>query len=70
MPEHLSASTRIHLIADELHVPSAIIRDAIDTGIITEVGYGGEHVIDALGCVRVAQQYRASLTYTNVMKEI
>lgn len=61
MPAHYSTADRISIVSDGLNVPRKIIQEAIDSDIITTVGYAGLIVIDAVDALRVAQQYHTSL---------
>lgn len=68
MRESISVAGQVAIISQALGVPGQVILDGIDDDTITTVGYAGQMIIDAIACVRVAQQYQSELSYKENVK--
>lgn len=61
MPNHLSTSDRITVIAQTFNVPREVIASALDDDRICSVGYAGRIVIDVIDVIGIVHQYTHSL---------
>lgn len=68
MREPISVAGQVAIISQALGVPGRVILDGIDNDAITTVGYAGQMIIDAVACVRVAQQYQSEISYRENVK--